>query len=166
MKKIIVVFAMVAAMFSLRNGALLAQVATVQAKPLTDQDINLLRKDVASQKKQIVAANMQLTDAEAQKFWPVYDQYSADFMKIGDTRYALIKQYASSYAGMTDAQAKELLQKSFGVDESVIRLREKYMPLFEKVISAKQTARFFQIDRRLTAVLDLQLASEIPIVEP
>lgn len=167
MKKMLVVFVVLAGVVSLRDGALLAQTADVQAKPITDQDINLLRQDVRSHKKQIVAANMQLTDAEAEKFWPVYDQYTAELTKIGDTSYALIKQYAKSYGNMTDAQAQDLLKKSIGVEESIVQLRQKYVPRFEKAVSAKQAARFFQIDRRLTLIVDLQLlASQIPIVEP
>jgi hypothetical protein len=133
---------------------------------VTDKDIQLLRQDVRSQKKQIVAANMQLTDAEAEKFWPVYDQYTAEVTKLGDTRVALIKQYAQNYDTLTDAQANDLMQKWGGLEESVAQLRLKYIPNFEKVVSAKKTALFFQIDRRLSLIIDLQLASAIPLVQP
>src|SRR5271168_876606 len=59
----------------------------------SDQDLLLLRKDVRSLKKQIVAANMDLTDSEAEKFWPIYDQYTTELAKINDTKAALIKEY-------------------------------------------------------------------------
>src|ERR1035438_2049971 len=88
-------------------GAFLMQTASASAQqnqqeaaatqPGTDQDIQLLRADVRSEKKQIVAANMQLTDAEATKFWPVYDQYASALTKIGDDRLAIIKEYAQNY---------------------------------------------------------------------
>jgi hypothetical protein len=61
------------------------------AQSSTDQDIDLLRKDIRSQKKQIIAANLQLTDTEAEKFWPLYDQYTAELVKINDAKYAAIK---------------------------------------------------------------------------
>jgi len=78
----------------------------------------------------------------------------------------LIKQYAQNYDTLTDAQANDLMQKWGGLEESVAQLRLKYIPNFEKVVSAKKTALFFQIDRRLSLIIDLQLASAIPLVQP
>ena len=164
MKKTKVAALMLAGAALFESGVLFAQ-ATAQASG-TDKDIQLLRQDVRSQKKQIVAANMQLTDAEAEKFWPVYDQYTAEVTKLGDTRVALIKQYAQNYDTLTDAQANDLMQKWGGLEESVAQLRLKYIPNFEKVVSAKKTALFFQLDRRLSLIIDLQLASAIPLVQP
>src|ERR1700751_4675194 len=74
-------------------GHVQAQAPSAQSS--ADQDIDLLRKDIRSQKKQIIAANMQLTDAETEKFWPVYDQYTAELVKINDAKYAAIKDYAT-----------------------------------------------------------------------
>jgi hypothetical protein len=136
------------------------------AQSSTDQDIDLLRKDIRSQKKQIIAANIQLTDAEAEKFWPVYDQYAAELVKINDAKYAAIKEYATSYSTLTDDQALSLSRQIIGVDQSVAQLRMKYVPMFSKVISGKKTALFFQLDRRLVMLIDVQLASQIPMVQP
>jgi hypothetical protein len=77
---------------------------------VTDKDIQMLRADIRSQRKQIVAANMQLTDAEATKFWPVYDAYMQEVQKNADTRVTLIKEYAQTYDTMTDAQALSLVK--------------------------------------------------------
>jgi hypothetical protein len=136
------------------------------AQSSTDQDIDLLRKDIRSQKKQIIAANLQLTDAEAVKFWPVYDQYTAELVKINDAKYGAIKEYATKYDTLTDAQAMSLTQQALSVDQSVAQLRLKYVPIVGKVISGKKTALFFQLDRRLVMLIDLQLASAIPMVQP
>lgn len=163
MKKMIAVFVMLAAAFLPKSSALFAQGESPQA--IKDQDIELLRKDLRSERKQIVAANMTLTDAEAQKFWPIYDQYTAEVTKIGDARYALIKQYAKTYDNMTEAQAQDLLKELLETDRRVVELRQQYVPLFRKSLSAKKTATFFQLDRRLGLMLDLQLASAIPILE-
>jgi len=133
---------------------------------VSDQDIQLLRKDLRSQKKQLIAANLPLTDAEAVKFWPLYDQYTAETAKINDTRYALIKEYATNYNNLTDAQAQDYITRSIAVDESVVQLRQKYVPIIEKVLSGKKTAMFFQMDKRVALMIDLQLASMIPIVQP
>jgi tryptophan 2,3-dioxygenase len=133
---------------------------------VTDQDVQLLRKDLRSQKKQLIAANLPLTDAEAVKFWPVYDQYQAEITKIGDTRFALIKEYAANYSTLTDTQAYDLITRMIGVDESLVQLRQKYVPIVEKVLPGKKTAMFFQMEKRVALMIDLQLASMIPIVQP
>lgn len=131
----------------------------------TDQDVQLLREDVRSEKKQIIAANLQLTDAEATKFWPVYDAYTAEATKIGDTRLALIKEYAQTYDTMTDAQAKSLIKRWGATDQAGMNLRMQYMPKFEAVLPGKKAALFFQLDRRISLLIDLQLASAIPMVK-
>ena len=124
----------------------------------------MLRRDIRSQKKEIVAANMSLTPDEATKFWPIYDQYTAEVAKIGDSRVALIKEYASSYNTMTDAQANDFMKRATAIDQQFNDTRSKYVPIFEKVISAKKTALWFQIDRRLDLLINLQLAANIPVV--
>ena len=151
--------------FSLGQGS--AQTPTSNtAKSNVDQDVDLLRKDIRSQKKQIIAANLQLTDAEATKFWPVYDQYAAELTKINDTKYALIKDYAANYSNLTDDKALALSKQVIGIDESIGQLRLKYIPIFSKVISGKKTALLFQMDRQLSMLVDLQVASELPMVQP
>jgi hypothetical protein len=130
-----------------------------------DQEVNLMRKDVRSEKKQIIAANMKLSDQEAEKFWPVYDRYTADLVKINDTKYALIKQYAQNLDSMSDDQYDKLVKESLGLDQSVGQLRLKYLPIFRKVLSAKNTALFYQLDRRITNIIDLRVSSIIPLVE-
>ena len=140
--------------------------ASTAGQSSVDQDIDLMRKDVRSQKKQIIAANLQLTDAEAVKFWPVYDQYTAELVKINDAKYAAIKDYATNYDTLTDDKALSLTRQILGVDQSVAQLRQKYVPIIGNVISGKKTALFFQLDRRLVALIDLQLAAAIPMVQP
>ena len=117
-------------------------------------------------KKQLIAANIQLTDMEATKFWPVYDQYTLESSKLYDARYGIIKDYAANLSSLTDAQAQSLVKRSNDLDSAVVQLRQKYLPLFEKVVGGKKTAFFFQIDRRVALMIDLQLASEIPLVQP
>ena len=130
-----------------------------------DQDIRLLRLDIRSKKKQIIAANLILTDAEATKFWPVYDQFTNDLVKINNDKYAVIKEYAASQGNMTDEQGVSLTNRSIGVELQVAQLRAKYVPIFGKVVSGKTVATFFQIERRVQAMIDLQLASQIPLVQ-
>jgi Spy/CpxP family protein refolding chaperone len=135
------------------------------SQPALDSDVELLRKDVRSQKKQIVAANMTLTDAEAEKFWPVYDRYTADLAKIYDTKMALIEEYLEKYQTMTGAEAENYIRRRAAVEQEVMQLRLKYVPEFRKVLSGRQTALFFQIEWRLDLLVNLQLAST-PLIDP
>ena len=139
--------------------------ATKNPQASLDQDVALLRQDVQSQKKQIIASNLQLTDADATKFWPVYDQYTAEVTKLGDQKYALIKEYAQGFGTLTDEQALSLIKRSLALDEQTAQLRTKYVPIFNRVLPGKKVATFFQMDRRISALIDLKLASEIPFVQ-
>ena len=145
------------------HGPLLSQNA---AETVSDRDLQLLRKDLRSQRKQIVAANVALTGAEAQKFWPIYDQYAAELAKINDTKLSLVKEYAANYAAFTDAQAQSIMERWTAADDAALELRIKYIPIIQRVLPGKKVALFFQVDRRLGVLTDLQVASEIPLLEP
>jgi hypothetical protein len=140
--------------------------AQTASGPSVDQQIDLLRKDVRSEKKQIIAANLKLTDKEAEKFWPIYDRYAADLTKINDTKFALIKQYAEQYGSMKDEDVDKSARQWLALDESTTQLRMKYLPTVRGVLSAKNTALFFQLDRRMADLIDLQVAAALPLVEP
>ena len=129
-----------------------------------DKDLELLRKDLRAEKKELIAANLSLTEAEAQKFWVVYDQYAVELRRIYDQRVSLIQEYVADYADITDAKAAVFMKRAIDNEEAVTRLRQKYVPLFTKILPGKKTAMFFQIEKRLSLLIDLQLASEIPFV--
>jgi len=137
-----------------------------QKQPITDADIQMLRKNLRSERKQVIAANMKLTDTEAEKFWPLYDQYISELVTNNNLKYDLIKQYVQQQGNLTDAQADAAVRQWIQVDESVAQLRLKYVPLFRKVLSARNTAAFYQVDRRIQLMIDLQLASALPMMEP
>jgi len=138
----------------------------VTAEQVSDANVQLMRADIRSERKKIVAANMPLTETEAMKFWPLYDRYIGETIKVNDVRYALIKEYAQNYDAMTDVQADSFIKRWVALDGDNAQLRLKYIPEFQKVISRKKTAMFFQIDRRLAMMIELQLASGVPLVKP
>jgi len=140
-------------------------VANKEADSSIDQEIAMMRSDLRSNRKQVIAVNMKLTEAEAEKFWPIYEQYVNELVKINDAKYALIKEYLQS-SNLSDAQADTLAKRWLDVDASVAQLRLKYIPIFRKALSAKGTAMFYQIDRRVQMMIDLQLASAIPLIQP
>jgi hypothetical protein len=144
--------------------------STVLAQPETDKgiqvekDLLLIRRDLRSEKKKIIAMNVSLTEVEATKFWPVYDQYAEDMRKHNDEFYTIIKDYAANQKTLTDAQAMSMIKRWSKLQISLAQTRERYVSIFEKVIPGKKAALFFQIDRRLYALMDLQVSSEVPLV--
>jgi Spy/CpxP family protein refolding chaperone len=156
------------------NVAMFAQAAqpaaqtapSAQPNNVRDQDIEMLRANLRQQRKEIMAQNMVLTPDEATRFWPVFDQYRKEAIKPNDLRWQVIKEYADNYDTMTDAQAQDYMKRANDVDVQLLALRIRYVPIFEKVISAKKTALWYQIDRRIDLLINLQLSAAIPMVNP
>jgi hypothetical protein len=142
-----------------------AAAAPGSAEAFANQQFALLLKDIRSIKKQVIAANLTLTDSEATKFWPMYEQYSTDFAKINDTRAALVKEYSEEYGTQTDEQADSLVRRWLDVDIAAAQLRQKYVPIFRKVLPGKKAATFFQLDRRISMMIDVQLTSQLPLIQ-
>ena len=140
--------------------------AQTEAPAASDDDINLFRKDVRSLKKQIIAANLDLTDTEAQQFWPIYDRYTMELSAITDKKYDLLKEYAQNYTTMTNEQAESYIKGRAAVEQSIMQLRLRYLPVFRKVLNGKMTALFYQMDWRLGLIMELQLCSQTPLIEP
>jgi Spy/CpxP family protein refolding chaperone len=153
------------AQVSQKPAAQSASEADAQSNSVSDKDIEMLRADLRTQRKQIMAQNMTLTADEATKFWPIFDQYRQAAIKPNDERWAVIKDYAANYNTMTDAQAQDYIERANAVDQQLLALRMRYVPVFEKVISSKKTALWYQIDRRIDLLINLQLSAVIPMVD-
>lgn len=158
------VLRILSALCALSMSPAFAQTVEVSARPITDADIQLLRSDVQAQKNQIITRNMQFTESESAAFWPLYRDYSRDQSAIGDERVQLIKDYAHHYDTLDDAKADNMTRRLLNIEAKVVNVRQEYWPKFEKVLGAKRAAKFFQVDNRLTLVVNLQLVSEIPLV--
>jgi hypothetical protein len=150
---------------SAKKDAAKGSIANDASQPNPDDFIELLRKDVRSQKKQIIAENMDLSDAEAEKFWPVYDRYAAELSRIYDTKIVLLKDYVENYSSMTGEQAENYIRKRAEVEKSIMELRLKYIPAFRKVLSGRETALFYQLDWRLGLAIDVELM-QVPLINP
>ena len=155
----------VCASIILLSTVLFAQAADSSAKPLSDSDIQLLRSDVQAGKNEIITATMQFTDAESTAFWPVYRDYARDQQAIGDERVALVKDYAANYDTLNDSKAKDMVQRMINIEDKTLNLREDYWPKFMKVLGAKRAAKFYQVDNRLSLIINLQLTAAIPLIQ-
>ena len=138
-------------------------VQSVMSPTVTDADIALLRKDIRAMKMQVMMDNMSLSDTEAQKFWPIYKHYADDLHEVHNAKYALFKQYAETWATMTDQDALIYVRHSMEVDAEAQALRLKYVPVMNQILPGKKAATFFQLERRLCLMIDLQLFSQIPL---
>jgi hypothetical protein len=138
-------------------------VQSVMSPTVTDADIALLRKDIRAMKMQVIGENMSLSDTEAQKFWPVYKHYADDLHDVNNAKYALFKQYAETWATMTDQDALIYVRHSMEADAEAQALRLKYVPVMNQILPGKKAATFFQLERRLCLMIDFQLFSQIPL---
>ena len=129
-----------------------------------DAYIELLRANVRQEKAEMLGAVMQLSAADAAKFWPIYEQYDAELAKLSDQRVANIKEYASTYDTMTDAKADELIGKAMVFRKERSELLAKYYELVKQSLGAITAARFIQIEDQLLLIVDLQIDSSLPIV--
>jgi hypothetical protein len=130
---------------------------------VTDEDIALLRQDLRAMKMQVIGENMSLSEEEGQKFWPIYNHYVKDLQQVNNRKYALLKQYAEEWATMSDQDALIYVRNWLEADGQAQALRLQYVPVVSQVLPGRKAATFFQLDRRLNMMIDLQLFSQIPL---
>ena len=126
--------------------------------------IDLLRKDVRQQKSEIMGSVMALSADDATKFWPIYSDYDAQLSKLNDQRVENIKEYARTYNTMTDAKADELIQKSLAYQAQRAQLLSKTYDRVKLALGAVTAARFLQVESQLLMIIDLQIASSLPVI--
>ncbi|HZD30946.1 MAG TPA: hypothetical protein VE779_04715 [Candidatus Angelobacter sp.] len=142
-----------------------AQESSSNGVVVSAQVLDLLRKDLRAKRQQLIAANLKLTEAEGERFWPVYGQYLKELSAINDKKWALIQNYADNYGKMANDEALLFTRQWLDVDIAATQLRQKYVPTVAKVLDGKKAATFFQLDRRIAMMLDLQVTSQIPLID-
>ena len=123
-----------------------------------------LQADLKADRQAVVAANLPLTEGEAKAFWPVYKEYRGGAEKLGERVAGLITAYAANYTTMNDTKAEAFFNEMLAIDRDRLTLRQQYMPRVRAVLPAAKAARFFQIENKLDAIVNLAVASEIPLV--
>jgi hypothetical protein len=142
-------------------------VAPVYAQSTSaDMNMQILRDKLKADKKVLVAANMQLTDAEAKAFWPIYDQYQNDLNAVNKRLGEAILAYADAYkAGpISDATAKKFLDEAIAIDDAEAKLRKDYAARLTVAIPAAKAARYLQIESKIRAAIRYEMAAAIPLV--
>jgi Spy/CpxP family protein refolding chaperone len=140
-----------------------AQTAPSAAKPADNMQI--LREKLQGDKKLVVAANMDLTEAEAKAFWPLYEAYQQELHKINDRIAMTIVDYAKEFNAntLTDAKAAQLLERSLAIDEAEIKLKRTFVPKLSKVLPGRKVARYIQIENKVRAIVKYEIAGEVPL---
>jgi hypothetical protein len=140
-----------------------AFLASAQDKPADNMQI--VREKIRADKKFFVAENMQLTEAEAQAFWPVYERYQDELFLLRARTLKLINDYAEAYEKMTNDTAKRLLDEYMTIETLGLRLRQAYLPEFRNVLSEVKVVRYYQIENKINAALMYELGANIPLMK-
>ncbi len=131
-----------------------------------DQYVDMVRMDVRQERAEIVGESMRLSAGQAAKFWPIYEQYETAYTALGDTKLQLIRDYADAFYTMTDSAANGLVHRLFQLTDDEQALVREYHGKVSSAAGGAVAARFVQVERRISMLLDLQLAAEIPLLEP
>lgn len=130
-----------------------------------DNNLSVLLDAIRANRKAMVAINLQLTDDEAAKFWPVYDRYQNENNAVGDRLVALIADYTASFGSMSNSKAMKIVEQYLDIQADQVKVRRSYLDEFAKILPGRKVARFYQIENKMDAVVRYDLASTIPVIE-
>lgn len=147
----------------------LACASVVSADSVNDSSIkedyvNLLRVDLRATKAEIVTNTLELTTAEMEKFWPLYQDYDLELVKLNTERIAVLREFAALYASIDDARAETMTHRTFEFQKRRLALLEKYYGKVAKALTPATAARFVQLEHQLLMLVDVQIASELPLI--
>jgi hypothetical protein len=152
-------------LFMVMLAAIVAVAAPAPAQDKPVDNMQIFLEKIRADKKLLVAENMQLTEAEAKAFWPVYEGYQDELFLLRARTIKMIKDYADSYVNMTDDTAKNLLDEYMTIETLGLNLRQAYLPKFRSVLPEVKVARYYQIENKIQAALKYELAGNIPLVK-
>jgi len=128
-----------------------------------DTYLELLKSDIKNKKKTVVAVAMNLNELQEEKFWPVYNEFEAEWDKLTNVRVGIIKEYAANIETLTDEVADDLVQKSYDLEEDKLDVEKKYYEKVKDQLGAKQAGKFIQVVSRLNMLINIQVAAELPL---
>src|SRR5262245_18052515 len=152
-------------MMALLGFGVLALAFPVFTQEKQADNMQIVREKLRADKKLLVSEAMKFSDAEAKGFWPVYESYQKELSGVNDRAIKLIQEYAKNYPSMTNEVAKKLIDDYLAVEGDRLKIRQSYLPKFRKVLPDMKVARFYQLENKLQAVINYDLAAGIPMVE-
>jgi len=139
--------------------------ASAPAVAQDNDNMEIVREKLRADKKLLVAQNMQLSDAEGKAFWPVYDAYQVERSKLADRHRQVIQDYAANFQALSDEVAKDLVDRSLAIKQDDVKLMTTYLPKFRQAVGEKKAARFYQIENKIDAIVNFELAANIPLAQ-
>ena len=136
--------------------------ALAQDKPADNMQV--VREKIRADKKLVVAETMGMTESEAKAFWPVYEAYQKDLVELNDRTIKLIDDYADNYGAMSDQAAKKLTDEYMAIETERLKIRQSYLPRFRQVLPEMKVLRYYQLENKIQAVVNYELAASIPLV--
>ena len=144
---------------------LIGFVGIAAAQDKAADNMEIVKEKIRTDKKLFIASNMQLTESEAKSFWPVYEAYQAELGKLREREGKLIEEFATNFESMSDDVAKKLLDDSLSIDSDHQKLRQSYLSKIRGVLPDKKVARYYQLESKIDAVLEYEMARRIPLVQ-
>jgi Spy/CpxP family protein refolding chaperone len=155
------------AMSAILLAALAGFAAPGMAQDKSTNSLESIHEKFKADKKLIVAKYLELTESEAKKFWPVYEEYQKDLQKLNERLRSLLESYATEYQSnsLSDDKAKKLLDEWIALDRDEASHRKTYAAKVLKVLPAKKAARYLQIENEARVIVKYDLAATVPLVE-
>jgi len=133
-----------------------------QEPPTIDSAIAVMRANMKAGRTTLITTGMNFNGRDGAAFWPIYQQYEYERSRVDDRRAAVIKQYTQKYPNLTDAEAKAMADQMLDCESRLAELKKKYYKKFNKVLPALTVTKFFQLDRRIDLMIDMQVESSLP----
>ncbi len=135
-----------------------------QAQVGTDDELQMIKDYLKTEKKDLVKEYMKLDEAQSAKFWPLYDEFQGARRSLSQERLQIIKDYGAQFSGMTDDQASSLVKRIFKNDKAYTKLQEKYFKKFSKTISPIKAAQYMQMEEYFRTMIRAEIQDAIPFI--
>ena len=140
-------------------------ISFAQSENFETRYIDILKKDIQTEAKTLVGENLEMTEGQAEVFWPLYDEYDADLLELSNERLNVISSYMLDYYDLSDEKAETIVNQAMDIDQKRLDLKRKYIAKMNEVLPQKLVGKFFQIDNYLQTLMTIQRQSTIPFIK-
>lgn len=107
------------------------------------------KEKVERYKVQFITEKLNLTTSEAQSFWPVYNEYTAELEKIQSNRrsdFIRHRHAGSAFADMDDAAIEEMVMEELNRLTQIAELKKLYFPKFKMALGTRKAALYYKTE--------------------